>query len=98
MRRSIIGFAAGASFAVIGCTACGGNVVGSRVDGRCVGGATHPLPRDAVVRELRRSAFAVAATIEGAECGADTAYAISNAVQDPALYNRIEESRGIVYC
>lgn len=98
MGRSVIGFAAATLLTVSGCSGCGGRVVGSFVRGRCGGGATHPLPRDAVVRELRRSGFAVAAKTNSAECDGGMAYLISNAVEDTDLYSRIEENRGIVYC
>jgi protein involved in temperature-dependent protein secretion len=54
-----------------------------------------------VVRELRRSGFAVTATKRGADCeqtDSATAYAVSNAVEDTDLYNGIEDKHGIVYC
>jgi hypothetical protein len=82
----------------VGCTACGANLVPRP---RCSGGATQPLTRELVLRELRRSGFAVNATTGGQDCAfadAALAYSISNAPEDSDAYNRIQKQQGTVFC
>jgi hypothetical protein len=99
--RAFLACAAPLLLTALVCTACGGGVARSYVLGRCAGGATHPLKRDFVLRELRRSGFRATASTRAEQCrqsDPSMAYAISNAVEDIDAYNRTEDEYGIVYC